>query len=275
MISYSRRAQRAIGFLKSPKNDVEIYVEDSSKTKQWLALIKNCVGSRLNITSVTAIGCRDDVISACRADQKNENRKRLYIIDGDFDHALGKRKPNLKHLYRLPAYCLENIFLNLKTVSNVVQMFRPDLHANDWQSDFASYIEQEWGGKLRKLFSFYAMHREVEGECVTSGYHVSRLIAGGSPWMPNSELITEKAMEIKNEIRTKNASSVLMLRHVKSRCMALNIGKIISGKTYHFPLVRQFLSGIGIRLDGPDLMLALAASKEPLDRRLGNRLVNL
>lgn len=273
MIEYSSRAVRAIGFLKRPKNDVEIYVEDSSKVKQWLALIKNCMPIGMKISSVTPLGSRDMVLAACKNDQQADGRKRLYIIDGDFDFIQGKRKLGLKFLYRLPAYCLEALFFRKSTIKNLIATFRPDLPSSSIAKQYNTHIEDVWGVHLRRLFTYYGLHHSAGGGCVTSGYHVSRLrLNPVEPWHPNARCIADKCKEVGLEIKKHLPQMRNLFLQLKNRAMTLPIQMIISGKSYLLPIARNWLSGIDIKLSGDDLMLAIARENYPLDKRLKNRL---
>lgn len=96
--TYPPRAAKALGHLKANNNDIEIFVEDKSSPNLWLKLIRKYLPRDIRLSSVTVLGCRDNVIRACRADQIWDNRKKLYIIDGDLDLLQGRRKPRLRHL---------------------------------------------------------------------------------------------------------------------------------------------------------------------------------
>jgi hypothetical protein len=85
---YSPRAVRAIGFLKAAYNDFEIYVEDKTCHNMWLNLIRRCLPPDVRLRSINQVGDRVSVIAACRHDQTNSGRSRLYIIDGDLDQLI-------------------------------------------------------------------------------------------------------------------------------------------------------------------------------------------
>jgi hypothetical protein len=71
------------------------------------------------LKSVNLMGGKKRVIEACRLDQKDDGRKKLYIIDGDFDFLLNKGKPKLKYLHRIGAYCIENVIVHPGCVAEV------------------------------------------------------------------------------------------------------------------------------------------------------------
>jgi hypothetical protein len=111
VVRYPIRAVVALGYLKRPYNQVEIYVEDTTCHNMHLLVFRRLLGDQVKLRSINQVGDRSRVIAACRADQVNDGRKRLYVIDGDFDILLEKRKPRLKYLYRLRAYDIENILM--------------------------------------------------------------------------------------------------------------------------------------------------------------------
>ncbi|NOR63343.1 MAG: DUF4435 domain-containing protein [Rhodobacteraceae bacterium] len=117
--TFPAAAARALAFLKRKNSDIEIFVEDSSNPNVWLYYIRQHLKSNASLDSVNILGSRSQVLAACALDQGQRPEKRLYLIDGDIDIALGRPKPRLKHLYRLPAYCIENMLISEKGLIEV------------------------------------------------------------------------------------------------------------------------------------------------------------
>jgi hypothetical protein len=110
MIEYSSRAFKAIAFLFQPYNDIDVYVEDETCLGMYELLITRILDNQAKVQRVFQLGGRENVIADCKLNQTTTNRRRLYIIDGDFNAALKKRSTlKLKYLYQLKVYCSENL----------------------------------------------------------------------------------------------------------------------------------------------------------------------
>lgn len=165
MIKYSPRAARAIARLKRPYNEVDIFVEDTTSRNMWMELLKSIIPPTIRLKSITPLGGRDRVIDACKLDQASDGRRKLYIIDGDFDYLVDRPKPRLKHLYRLRAYCVENIIISEEAVKQVGIACQPNrseseiLQTFDFSGWFASIRRP-----LVNLFVAYAATRFLDEE---------------------------------------------------------------------------------------------------------------
>ena len=122
-VVYPARSAPALGYLKSSQNDIEVFVEDSAAPNMWVKLLKRYLPEGTRLNSVSTLGGRQNVLAACRADQVDDGRRKLYIIDGDLDLISGNSKPRLKHLYRLRAYCVENYLLNQSAIVSIATTF--------------------------------------------------------------------------------------------------------------------------------------------------------
>lgn len=126
MIRYSPRSACAIGHLKRYYNDIEVFVEDTTIRNVWFELIKNMLPHGVKLQSINQLGGRRAVIQACRNDQKESDRKRIYIIDADFDRIRGYRETRLKHLHQLNVYCVENLLLSEEAFSGLASALSPN-----------------------------------------------------------------------------------------------------------------------------------------------------
>lgn len=238
MIKYHARAARALGFLKNSYNDIEIYVEDTANQNIWLRLLRRLIPDDVNLSSVNMLGGRQNVIKACRLDQATDARKRLYIIDGDFDHVLGRRKPSLKHLHRLDAYCLENILINEDYLREIVIDFCSNTSASvaDSLLDYHGVLEQ-FETPLRALFLVYAIATKLKAKVKSVGLG-SGLLLDSTPEKIrfSAQKILSRAKEIlKKLVKQHGYSSVKKVaRELQGRAMNLPVRKVVSGKEYLF-----------------------------------------
>jgi hypothetical protein len=178
--SYSPNAAKALGFLKSNQNDIDIYVEDSGNPNMWVKLLRKSIPDKYRLDSVSVLGGRRNVIEACRVNQ-NEARPCLYIIDADFDLLLEKPKPRLRFLYRLRAYSVENYLLNESSLEEVATTFSPRVSKADARRviDFPGWLAEN-RACLERVFLAYAVSHLMACAQPTVSYSVHRLLAEGS-----------------------------------------------------------------------------------------------
>ena len=166
----------ALGHLHGSRNDIEIFVEDSSARNIWREILKKILPEGVKFEDPIQLGGRNRVLEECRRDQANDGRKRLYIIDADLDLLIGKPKPRLKHLYRLRAYCIENYLLNETALIDVATFL--DVDASPEQArmklDFEEWINSN-RDILKNLFICYASSNHLSEQHQTIGYSVTRL----------------------------------------------------------------------------------------------------
>lgn len=156
-VRYPPSAARALAKLKKSGNTIEIYVEDTTNPNVWIYFLRQHLPEGVNLKSVHTLGSRNAVISACRMDQADRTEKRLYIIDGDIDIALNRSKPRLKHLYRLPSYCVENMLVTEDGLVSVATASDVSI-TEEKASNRLSFAEFERGANrtLIPLFCVYA-----------------------------------------------------------------------------------------------------------------------
>lgn len=173
---YPARAAPALGYLKAHSNDVDIFVEDTSSPNMWLKIIRRYLPKTTKIKSVSPLGGKKEVLKACRADQAERTRRRLYIIDADMDLLTGSRKPGLKHLYRLQRYCIENYLIDQTALRNVVTGLLPKISEDevDICCDVKAWLSRN-SGPLRSLFEAYAISEHLYTGYATVSYSCYRL----------------------------------------------------------------------------------------------------
>ena len=245
MIKYTARAARAIAFLKRAYNDVDIFVEDTGNHNMWLFLLEKLLPDGVRLTSINLLGGRDRVIAACRLDQVQELRPKLYIIDADFGILLGKHKPKLKYLYRLRAYCVENMLIREGALVKFGMMSKPKASQQDVEASiqFDVWIK-EVCDRLGPLFQLYAAATELDRSIETVGRSVTTLFEQTSGGV---ELSARKVGRRMREVARAIVRSTALLalkesfRRIRQRVEAIGADKWISGKHYIFPLLRIML----------------------------------
>ena len=179
-------AARALGFLKRAENDLEIFVEDTASPNMWVKLLKLYLPAEVRLNSVSVLGPRDKVISACRADQAVDGRRKIYIVDGDLDLLRGVPKPRLRHLYRLRGYCVENYLLEEAAFVAAATTFdlKIERAAAARMIDLDGWLRRNEAA-LVALFVCYAVSHELVPKHETVRFRVHRLFR---PEDPNYDL---------------------------------------------------------------------------------------
>jgi hypothetical protein len=242
MISYSPRAARAIGYLKKKYNDLEIFVEDTASQNMWIRLLRRLVPKRFKLKSVNMLGGKDKVIAACRLDQKKDGRRKLYIVDGDFDFLLGKSKPKLMYLYRIGAYCVENLLLHHRGVTEVGTDCEANLSRQSVKLRFDSKsFKDHHLPTLRALFTVYAAANEVASSVKTTSLPVMPLTVTNA-----DGVISFCPIKVGARVRAvvREATKIAGVKQFRTarvaatkRASTLTIDQIVSGKDYLFPLI--------------------------------------
>ncbi|MGK9339609.1 DUF4435 domain-containing protein [Sinorhizobium meliloti] len=239
MINYSARAAKALGYLKRKYNDIEVYVEDTSSPNMWIRLLESILPSGTKLRSVNLLAGRRRVIEACRLDQKDDGRRKLYITDGDFDYLLGKGKPRLKFLHRMPCYCVENLLSQKKIVSDAAFT----CCTKTTFTEINSKIENVFGSSeamVRALFVVYATSEKLETGIKTVAFGVHRLLSkiDGKKILDEAKIRSRILEVVKGSIRSKGSLHFSRTRkEITKRAASLPIEKVVSGKDFVFPLI--------------------------------------
>lgn len=268
MLSYSARTAHAQAFLKHDSNDIDIYVEDKTCHNMWLNIVKNHLPNEIRLNSVIKIGSRIEVLEACKNDQKSGDRKKLYIIDGDYDFLLGRRKRSLKHLYRLRAYCIENLLITETALCDVVE--ESDVETPPARIpevlEFDSTLKQ-YERQLTFLFIVYATVFSVAPDIPTVNYSIHRLMDENKADVELCSVkILGRAITISRAAIKKVGyrTFVTELRNIRKRAEKLNISQKVSGKDYLFQLFQlQLRTQFNYRGTNQQLKTRLAKSYQP------------
>ncbi len=243
MIKYSSKAARALGHLKNAYNDVEIYVEDRTCHHMYVLLFRKILPENVRLKSVNQLGDRKTVVEACKIDQKDDGRKKLYVIDGDFDYYHRRSRVRLKHLYRLRAYCVENILIHesaaIAVAAHADTNTPEDVVAT--RLNFKQWIS-EVTRKLGSLFVVYATAEALNAGVSTVSFAVQRLVQGGRLSVSK---IRQRMLEVARGVcRNKGLRAYRTQRRVIQQNLAgvrLTAEQIMSGKDYLLPLLQRRL----------------------------------
>ena len=246
----------------------------------WLLLVRKLLPPRTKISSVNLLGGREAVEEACRLNQKNTGRRKLFITDGDFDWALGKNKKRLKYLYRLKSYSIEGILISENSLVQIGLETNPKATENQLHNLIAfSDIVQELENKILGLFVCYAVAFELVRRIQTVGYPIGNLYTATQ----NGPRICPRKVFLRSINVYRAATSEVGLETVQAgraavaaRATYLALHQMISGKDYLLPYVLvRFKAVCGYNGNIEQFKVALARQYDPsqepyLARRLRN-----
>lgn len=273
MVQYPIRAIRALGYLKAAFNDAEIYVEDTTCRNMHFFICRRLVTANLRLRSINQVGDRSRVVAACMADQADDGRKKLYLIDGDFDGLLGRRAPRLKFLYRLRTYDVENLLFCETAILTLGMSTRP----NDDEAVIAREFDYaNWYKALVRaflpLFEAYAAVYRIEPAMQTVGYSARDLCdLIQNEFVPSVSKIRARLKDLLGEIRRRGHWTAYLKtrRSIRKRVRrARHKDRFISGKRYLFPLLAHRMRRVLKAKGGEDhLKVQLAMHYSPASEK--------
>lgn len=148
-------------------NDFDVYVEDTAPgyDKIFSVLLSRAVSTRISLSRVFPLGCREEVIAAARRDEQlaTKNRRSVFIVDGDLYLLCGEREELPGNVVVMSRYCVENFLWDEEAL--VALMDDEDLEAEAEQLrerlDFAGWLARSIGG-LRQLFLIFAVAHKFD-----------------------------------------------------------------------------------------------------------------
>ena len=275
---YPPRAAIALGVLKQNANDIDIYVEDTASPNIWLKMLRNFLPDSIKLSSVNCMGGRQGVLDACKADQATDGRRKLYIIDSDFDLLIGRRKPNLKHLYRLRSYCLENYLLQEDSLVDVVTTLKPSISEADVRTtlNYEDWLQRN-SNCLRRIFVCYALAEQLElGIATVSQNSIPLLesLSNSHDYCPSKVFVRTLHIYRESVRRSPAGQRREVYRALKAKSGKVSVSRYVSGKDYMLPIVLRCLRSMFRIQQSKDALRCLLAErvKPSTDRYLQRRL---
>jgi len=264
MIKWPSRALTAIVKLFEPLQEIDIYVEDSNDEVFYTHLFRIICKDRVRIARVFSKNGRENVISAAVNHDPN-SRPSLFLIDGDLEWVRDEEKKfNLNHLYRLDAYCIENLLISEHAILKIIVedsiCFEEDAKQ---RLQFKEWLDQI-NHSLLQLFSAYAILNKLDPTKATVANRVGCLCTLNTS-TKTTKLDQNKATRHFNEIMGMTLSisneATIKAMHTKilARARSLNSpSDIISGKDFLLPLLNFKLQEMNIKISTKTLRSRLA-----------------
>lgn len=266
---YPANATPAIAFLKRHSNDIAIFVEDTSAPNVWLYLLKRFLPNGVKLKSVTGLGSRNKVEAACRKDQADNGKKRLYIVDADLDLLTGEPELDLKHYYRLNSYCMENYLLQQDALVELATALRPDLDPEEAEKLRVANWFDENTEALKKLFLIYAVCKELSPQHTTVGMKYNNLCTTlGSAYTYCSEKVNERYGELYNLLVTEHGYVKVdeLIAIIQTRMDDIDVERFASGKDYLLPPILNWMKTVYVKgQQNPDTIKVLLAQRANSD----------
>jgi hypothetical protein len=265
MLKWPERAKAAIKKLFEPLQPIDVYVEDTNDEAFYRTLLNKVSQDKVHIARVFALGCREAVIEAASRHDHNQ-RRALFIIDGDLEWVRGLPPPQIVGLHRHDAYCIENLLLCEKALVQILSqeaiLTEDDAVRVLDLASWISYIQNP----LLELFSAFATVHEFAPEVKTVSQGVGNLCTTHkTKGLTNLDIAkvrcaTNKALAAA-EAKT-DKSNVMMVYHqtlarIKSHRFPLNA---ISGKDFLLPLLGFLLQSHGCRIKRKSLRMRMAST---------------
>lgn len=240
-MQYSPRSINAQLLLKRTYNDIDIVVEDTANRNMWVFFLQAHLPPGVRLGSITLAGGRDAVENACANNQVNGSQKKLYIVDGDYDFLVGRRKKKLKHLYRLRAMNIENFLIKGSVIADIAMESSPTLSAVEIDRSLSvSSMMAAIAPSLIPLFVVYAVSEVLGAGLPTTSYGVFRLCNNTRRGMRlDASLVRRRRLGLLRQLLARFPSSQVraQLAQVQSYGARLNLAQSVSGKDYLLPIL--------------------------------------
>lgn len=264
-----------IGVFFRHKNTIDVFVEDNYDEEFYKALLNRIfdrTGHKIN--KLLPLGCKTNVIEACRTDQASRPQKRVYIVDGDLELINDENNHKLNFLHVHDRYCIENYLLEENPLLEILHdALCVDKVKIQKQLGFENWLDGI-SEPLIELFLHYNICKRKSPTIQTVGYSVGRLcVAKKKVHVLDIPKINQRIEEIKLEI-LKSISKDEYDKEIKSLrakwpVNSKNLLKIVSGKDYLIPLLlmrfAKFRDLGGISIPKHSLRLRLAKLCETKD----------
>jgi len=157
MLEFKKSILPNLGVFFRYKNSVDVFVEDSYDDEFYKVLINRVfenTGHKIN--KLITLGGKENVIDACKTDQKKRDVKRVYIVDGDLELINDSNEKDLDYLFVLDKYCIENYLIQEEPLVEII-------HDN-------ILVDKE---KIAKMLSFENWLKGISGDLVELFIHYS------------------------------------------------------------------------------------------------------
>lgn len=241
---WPQKAKSALAYLFRPLQEIDVYVEDSNDTIFYSELFKRLAPANLRLTRVFPVGNRAAVIARAKS-YDFSSRDALFVVDGDLEWVRGDAAPQL--VYRLDAYCIENLLIHQESATQIV--IEEAVVSEDEAKEtlrFEAWLDRV-GAVLVELFISFAALNAVKPSEPTLSTGIGRLLTQSRKGVPPhldptkvDKLIAEVRQKVELIIGTGNSKE--LHEKIRDRVSHLPVpADVVSGKDYLLPLFEHHL----------------------------------
>lgn len=132
-------------------NDINFYVEDIDQENFYFQVL-NKLFPTIKINRIFPLGGKDLVIK--EAKKSLRNKKKVFILDLDFDEILNK-KESTKNLFYLRKYSIENYLIDSTAISELIREENPKIKSTELRAKFNL---TDFAKECSSLFSSLSCH---------------------------------------------------------------------------------------------------------------------
>jgi hypothetical protein len=239
MITYNHETRRLISTFKQYRNDIDIYTEDEDKDREFYRVLfqRLLLDTDIVINDITPLGCRKNVIERCKCEPDN-GRKKIFIVDGDIYIIYKTSTEQLRNLFILDSYCIENYIVDESSCSKFaynligtepIDEIKRKMQFEKWIDSIAE--------PLINLFLHFSILHEIKGRFTL--FNAYKFVNKGTL---DLDLINKDIESVRSEILEvipkDEYEHLLVERETIGTKTPANFFKIVSGKHYILPLVQ-------------------------------------
>lgn len=197
MLKFGIDSLKSISKFFTYRNDIDIYTEDKEADKEFYkALFKNLLGEKIIINDITPLGCKANVINAYKNQNKNDGRKKVFIVDGDLELINKNNIISEKNLVVLDSYCIENYLIEEDGIVSLLY--------------YSSGTESLENLKNRLNFDRWLSYNATTLTTLFINFAILRKLGGGPVLQNAHEFLTlDKRQTILDKIKVKKYTTTI------------------------------------------------------------------
>jgi hypothetical protein len=236
-------AKSASSIFYEDYNDIDVYIEDTAEgyRKLFKEILNKALNGQFSIEQVFPIGNSSQVIEECEKNQAPSERKKLYIIDGDLVLLNGWTREDLKGLFILPRYCIENYLIDEQAIYQVAYEEDSEIDMDKIKEllDFQSWLNLN-ETHLVNLFIIYAICFRYLPHQQTVGFKVKSLCSSNTGIVCPTKVET-RIIELKDKLINlfgeEKLNHEIAITNERIKNKGDRLVRYVSGKDYLLPLL--------------------------------------
>ncbi len=135
-------------------NEFYFYVEDEDQENLYFEILRKLFPD-VELEKIFPLGGKSNVLAHSMEESNQIIEKRVYLLDKDFDDLLGV-KQDIKGVFYLGDFCIENYFLEEEALIEIVHESHPKKQLEEIRSNLSlSEVIPSIGSNLRPLFALF------------------------------------------------------------------------------------------------------------------------